>query len=197
MILNAANGRYDRQVKDIIAANGCASGGGECTQNYTVVSGDTCSVIETKTGISDTQLHALNPMINSGCTSMLPIHLLCQYVLSFFLPDLSIDQTLCLGVCAETYTVVSGDTCNAIETRTSISDTRLHALNPMINSGCTNLSVGQTLCLGLCAQTYTVVSGDTCNTIEIRTGISDAQLHALNPIINSGCTSMLRFHLLC
>ncbi|KAF8149608.1 hypothetical protein K438DRAFT_1503971, partial [Mycena galopus ATCC 62051] len=99
--------------------------------------------------------------------------------------------------CAQTYTVVSGDTCSSIESKNGVSDAQLHALNPAINSGCTNLQVGQTLCLvastGVgagCTQTYTVVSGDTCAAIELKTGVSDAQLHALNPAINSGCTSM-------
>ncbi|KAJ7845125.1 hypothetical protein B0H14DRAFT_3684599, partial [Mycena olivaceomarginata] len=96
--------------------------------------------------------------------------------------------------CAQTYTVVSGDTCSAIESNTGVSDAQLHALNPAINSGCMNLSVGQTLCLSGggsgCAQTYTVVSGDTCSAIESHHSISDTQLHALNPSIDSGCTSM-------
>ena len=42
-----------------------------CSNSYTVVSGDTCAAIESKTGVSDSQLHALNPSINSGCTSMI------------------------------------------------------------------------------------------------------------------------------
>lgn len=46
-----------------------------------------------------------------------------------------------------------------------------------------------------CTQTYTVVSGDTCSAIESRTGVSDAQLHALNPAINGGCTSTFCFYL--
>ncbi|KAF8214318.1 hypothetical protein K438DRAFT_1423427, partial [Mycena galopus ATCC 62051] len=97
--------------------------------------------------------------------------------------------------------VVSGDTCFAIEVNTGVSDAQLHALNPTIDSGCTNLSIGQSLCLSGggsgCTQTYTVVSGDTCSGIEASTGVSDATLHALNPFINSGCTSMLPFHRLC
>ncbi|KAJ7459276.1 hypothetical protein FB451DRAFT_1372017 [Mycena latifolia] len=66
------------------------------------------------------------------------------------------------GGCAQTYTVVSGDICSAIEAKTGVSDAQLHALNPAINSGCTNLQVGQVLCVagsggsGGCAQTYTV-----------------------------------------
>ncbi|KAF8214313.1 hypothetical protein K438DRAFT_1503863, partial [Mycena galopus ATCC 62051] len=103
--------------------------------------------------------------------------------------------------CTQTYTVVSGDTCSHIEAITGVSDATLHALNPAINSGCTNLSIGQTLCLSESGsggtQTYTVVSGDTCSHIEAITGVSDATLHALNPSINSGCTSMFPFHHLC
>ncbi|KAF7343507.1 hypothetical protein MSAN_01971000 [Mycena sanguinolenta] len=107
-----------------------------CSQTYTVVSGDTCSAIEAKTGVSDAQLHSLNPSINSGCT------------------NLGIGQVLCLstggsstGGCTSTYTVVSGDTCSAIEAKTGVSDSALHAANPSINSGCTNLQIGQVLCL--------------------------------------------------
>ncbi|KAJ7771243.1 hypothetical protein B0H14DRAFT_2402205, partial [Mycena olivaceomarginata] len=119
-----------------------------CAQTYTVVSGDTCSHIESTHGISDAQLHTLNPSINSGCTSMFPFYLLCQYVLSGFTRSECQSKTL------------SG-------------------------SG------------GTCTSTYTVVSGDTCSHIESTHGISDAQLHALNPAINSGCTSMLHYHLSC
>ncbi|KAJ6484768.1 hypothetical protein C8R45DRAFT_768634, partial [Mycena sanguinolenta] len=105
--------------------------------------------------------------------------------------------------CSQSYTVVSGDTCSAIEAKTGVSDSQLHALNPSINSGCTNLGIGQILCLstggsssGGCTSTYTVVNGDTCSAIEAKTGVSDSALHAANPSINSGCTSMLR-PLLC
>ncbi|KAJ6488790.1 hypothetical protein C8R45DRAFT_826775, partial [Mycena sanguinolenta] len=109
------------------------------------------------------------------------------------------------GGCTQTYTVKSGDTCSAIERATGVSDAQLHALNPVINSGCTNLDIGQVLCLqagtgggssGGCTSTYTVKSGDTCSAIEKATGVSDTQLHTLNPAINSGCTSMFLFHLI-
>ncbi|KAJ7622132.1 hypothetical protein FB45DRAFT_753492 [Roridomyces roridus] len=104
--------------------------------------------------------------------------------------------------CAQTYTVVSGDTCSKIESKNGISDATLHSLNPSINTGCTNLAIGQVLCVqagssggtGTCTQTYTVVSGDTCSKIESNEGISDAQLHALNPSINTGCTSTFPVH---
>ncbi|KAF7343589.1 hypothetical protein MSAN_01979400 [Mycena sanguinolenta] len=119
-----------------VSASPALQGRQSCSQSYTVVSGDSCSAIEAKTGVSDSQLHALNPSINSGCT------------------NLGIGQVLCLstggssgGGCASTYTVVSGDTCAAIEAKTGVSDSQLHAANPSINSGCTNLQIGQVLCL--------------------------------------------------
>ncbi|KAJ6542353.1 hypothetical protein DFH09DRAFT_887697, partial [Mycena vulgaris] len=105
--------------------------------------------------------------------------------------------------CGQQYTVVSGDTCAAIESRSGVSDAQLHALNPSINSGCTSMFPSTFLCLGGsggsggCGQTYTVVSGDTCAAIESRTGVSNSQLHALNPSINSGCTSTSPLHLSC
>ncbi|KAJ6542364.1 glycoside hydrolase superfamily [Mycena vulgaris] len=195
-----ANGRYDIAIKNILGTT-CGGGGGGgggtppagCAQTYTVVSGDTCAAIESKTGVSDAQLHTLNPLINGGCT------------------NLQLGQTLCLssgggsgGGCTKTYTVVSGDTCATIESRTGVSDSQLHALNPSVNAGCTNLQLGQVLCLsggggsgGGCAQTYTVVSGDTCAAIESRNGVSDSQLHALNPSINGGCTNLQLGQILC
>ncbi|KAK7018354.1 RlpA-like double-psi beta-barrel-protein domain-containing protein-containing protein [Favolaschia claudopus] len=105
--------------------------------------------------------------------------------------------------CSRSYTVVGGDTCAAIEAKTGVSDANLHTFNPSINSGCTNLQIGQVLCLansgsgGSCAQTYTVVSGDTCAVIEAKTGTSDANLHAMNPSINGGCTNLQIGQVLC
>ncbi|KAJ7616568.1 RlpA-like double-psi beta-barrel-protein domain-containing protein-containing protein [Roridomyces roridus] len=107
---------------------------GGCSKTYTVVSGDTCSAVEAKNGVSDATLHTLNPSINSGCT------------------NLQIGQVLCVAGgsnsgCSQSYTVVSGDTCSAIEFRFGISDSTLHSLNSGINSGCTNLQIGQVLCV--------------------------------------------------
>ncbi|KAF7343614.1 hypothetical protein MSAN_01982000 [Mycena sanguinolenta] len=117
-----------------VSASPALQGRQSCSKSYTVVSGDTCAAIEAKTGVSDSQLHSLNPSINSGCT------------------NLGIGQVLCLSSgtssgCTSTYTVVSGDTCAAIEAKTGVSDSLLHAANPSINSGCTNLQIGQVLCL--------------------------------------------------
>ncbi|KAJ6507000.1 glycoside hydrolase superfamily [Mycena sanguinolenta] len=201
-----ANERFDIQIKNIIAADGCSADTGgspppTCAQTYTVVSQDTCSIIESKTGLNDTQLRALNPGINDDCT------------------NLQIGQTLCVtgasggtsppsSGCAQNYTVVSGDTCSIIEKKTGLNDTQLRELNPEINDDCTNLQLGETLCVNDgsggtsppssgCAQNYTVVSGDTCSIIESKTGLNDTQLRALNPEINDDCTNLQLGEILC
>ncbi|KAJ7642036.1 hypothetical protein FB45DRAFT_826290 [Roridomyces roridus] len=179
----------------------CVSGGSpssSCTQTYTVVSGDTCAVIESKNGISDATLHSLNPTINSACSNLQVGQQLCVSSSSTSPPS---------GCSGQTYTVVSGDTCATVESKNGISDATLHSLNPSINSACSNLQVGQQLCVnggtttnppGDCSgQTYTVVSGDTCTSIESKNGISDATLHSLNPSINSACSNLQVGQQLC
>ena len=42
----------------------------------------------------------------------------------------------------------------------------------------------------LCPKVYTVVSGDTCDKIANKVGISEKQLYAQNPHINPGCTNL-------
>ncbi|KAJ7612700.1 glycoside hydrolase family 18 protein [Roridomyces roridus] len=48
---------------------GSTGSSGSCATTYTVVSGDTCSALESRFGVSDATIHSLNPSINSGCTS--------------------------------------------------------------------------------------------------------------------------------
>ncbi|KAJ7636394.1 hypothetical protein FB45DRAFT_741647 [Roridomyces roridus] len=186
-----ANDRYDQQIKSLIDNNcapSTASSDPVCSEIYTVVSGDTCGAIETKTGVSDAQLHSLNPFINNDCSNLVIGLPLC----------VSPGSTSPPSGCTQMYTVVSGDTCGAIESKTGISDATLHSLNPTINNACSNLQIGQTLCVGGgsnpppsdCSETYTVVSNDTCAVIESKTGTSDATLHSLNPTINSDCTNL-------
>ncbi|KAF7361010.1 hypothetical protein MSAN_01131200 [Mycena sanguinolenta] len=107
-----------------------------CSPTYTVQAGDTCYAIATANGLTVDQLLSYNPSID--CT------------------DLAIDQVLCLGpggdggdggTCTQTYTVESGDTCSTIAADVGLTVSQLEALNPSINSGCTNLDVGQVLCV--------------------------------------------------
>lgn len=52
-------------------------------------------------------------------------------------------QSYCVGItggCEQIYTVASGDSCGAIETKTSLSDAQLRALNPWLNAACSTLT---------------------------------------------------------
>jgi len=52
------------------------------------------------------------------------------------------------GGCAKTYTVSAGDTCSVIAQQLGLGDWHsLMNLNPAINSQCTNLQIGQILCV--------------------------------------------------
>ena len=49
--------------------------------------------------------------------------------------------------CSKTYTVKDGDYCYAIAMAASTDVATLESLNPAINGDCTNLMIGQVLCL--------------------------------------------------
>ncbi|KAK1222821.1 hypothetical protein PQX77_014243 [Marasmius sp. AFHP31] len=49
--------------------------------------------------------------------------------------------------CSKTYTVVSGDTCTAIDKKFGLPTGTVISQNSAVNSGCTNLYIGQSLCV--------------------------------------------------
>ncbi|TFK97172.1 hypothetical protein BDV98DRAFT_596955 [Pterulicium gracile] len=51
------------------------------------------------------------------------------------------------GACRQNYTVANGDVCWSIAQRFGISVAQLQSWNGAINSGCTNLAIGQQLCV--------------------------------------------------
>lgn len=199
-----------------------------CTQYYTVVSGDSCGAIETKFNITDSLFHSMNPEIDSGCTNILVGEAYCVQTsnttttTSTGPPSNVASGTITTG-CTQYYTVVSGDSCGAIETKFSITDALLHSMNPEIDSGCTNIIIGEAYCVTTsnttttttttttsapsnvasgtvttgCKQYYTVVSGDSCGAIETKFGITDSLFHSMNPEIDSGCTNIFAGEAYC
>ncbi|KAG8739649.1 hypothetical protein FRC10_005351 [Ceratobasidium sp. 414] len=171
-----------------------------CTKTYAVKSGDNCQTIASSNAISYYQLTYLNPSMNCNL--------------------LSIGQSLCLTAsqynCQPVYTVKSGDTCTAIGTANGITVAQIVANNPNVGSACT-ISVGLSLCVKAgatstsstatsssasptstaCTRFTTVQSGDTCDTIGARSGISRYWLGVLNPTINSACSNIQGGQALC
>ncbi|KAG9099051.1 hypothetical protein FS749_002248 [Ceratobasidium sp. UAMH 11750] len=169
-----------------------------CTKAYTVKSGDNCQAIASSNSISYYQLTYLNPTMS--CTA------------------LSIGQSLCLTAsqynCQPVYTVKSGDTCSAIATANGTTVNQIIANNPNLGSSCAT-SVGLSICIKssattttattssaaptstACTRLTTVQSGDTCDTVGARAGISRYWLGVLNPTINSACSNIQSGQALC
>ncbi|KAJ2915961.1 hypothetical protein MD484_g4425, partial [Candolleomyces efflorescens] len=105
--------------------------------------------------------------------------------------------------CVRTYTVQEGDWCDKISAAMHVSTYQLMAANQgAINPECTNLWVGQVICLGRqgqdCTSVLVVQPGNTCETITaLVPGLTYAILRANNPNINEACTNLYPGEVLC
>ena len=137
---------------------------------YTVKQGDYCAAIAAANGVSLDALEAANPSKN--CNSISPGQQLC-------IPP------QCSG---NYYTVAQGDYCGTIASAGGVSLTALIAANPGINAACSNLQVGELLCIpsSCSGSTYTVAAGDSCSAIAATNSITLEVLTAANPSVNCG-----------
>ncbi|EJT99627.1 hypothetical protein DACRYDRAFT_23701 [Dacryopinax primogenitus] len=104
--------------------------------------------------------------------------------------------------CSRNYTIVAGDTCDGISRAVGASTYQLAMLNPTIDDACSNLQIGQPLCLGLtdgsdCTTTYTVAGGDSCDAITNQFAINSTLLFLNNPQIDSACDNIYVGEVLC
>ncbi|CAE6506240.1 unnamed protein product [Rhizoctonia solani] len=104
--------------------------------------------------------------------------------------------------CARTYTVKEGDWCDTISAANNASTYQLSTVNAdKINDACTNLEVGQELCLGIkgqdCTITHNVVYGDTCDKIMQGANINATMLYTNNPQIDEYCSNIYIGEVLC
>ncbi|KAJ6538819.1 hypothetical protein DFH09DRAFT_71517 [Mycena vulgaris] len=183
-----------------------------CTQYYTVASGDGCASIESKFGLTLAQFITMNPELNSGCTNLALAEAYCvasSNSTSTGPPANVAPGTITAG-CTGYYTVVSGDGCASIESKFGLTLAQFIAMNPELNSGCTNLALAEAYCVASsnststgppanvapgtitagCTGYYTVVSGDGCASIESKFNLTLAKFIAMNPELNAGCTNL-------
>ncbi|KAF7316288.1 hypothetical protein MIND_00147500 [Mycena indigotica] len=166
-----------------------------CTKYYTVVSGDGCASIDSRFNLTLTQLIQMNPELNSQCTNLALGEAYC--VASSNSTSTGPPSNLATGSfsnCTSYHTVVSGDTCNAMDTSAKIAFSDFLHWNPEINTACTNIQLAAAYCVGgggsPCGKLYTVVSGDSCSAIVTKQSVTQAKLNSLNPWINSGCSNL-------
>jgi len=110
-------------------------------------------------------------------------------------------QSIAASTCTRTYTVREGDICDSISAAHNVSTYQLAVVNPAIDSACSNLEIGQVLCLGTqgadCTKTYTVVAGDVCESVAGAYGIDPTLLHANNPILDTICDNLYIGEVVC
>ena len=174
-----------------------------CAQYYTVQSGDSCSSIAAAFGLTSSQLSALNPGLKADCTNLILDEAYCvfpTYPISSIDAGTGIPPNVATGTitsgCLEYYTVVSGDTCGAIETKFNLTSAQFSTYNPEIATDCSNLQLGLAYCVKAnvstgpptsgpptnlasgsfdnCTEYHTVVSGDNCPLIETTYSIAAA-----------------------
>lgn len=118
------------------------------------------------------------------------------------------------ATCSRSYTIKAGDYCDKISQTQNVSTFvfelygrfypvlifffwchcryQLAAINPsIINKGCSNLTPGESICLGLvgedCSTTYTVQPGDTCAGIAATVGVNMTILLHNNLQLDDSC----------
>ena len=94
------------------------------------------------------------------------------------------------------YTVTSGDDCESIAEAHHVAQGTLIVINGILPD-CSNLEAGASICMPQNCTTYKTVSGDTCSSIVLATGITFQALLTYNPTINSECTNLLADVTIC
>jgi hypothetical protein len=119
-------------------------------------------------------------------------------VTNVVLPDYAPPGSAYDGGClsGNSYTVQSGDNCQAISAAHSVATGTLVAVNNILKD-CSNIVVGQSLCLPQTCTTYTVQTGDTCVSIAQAHNLLYQEILAYNPTINSYCTNIVADSLIC
>jgi LysM repeat protein len=113
--------------------------------------------VETAVGLTDAQFRSYNPWLDAGC-------------------DMQVGQVMCAGPPVGTTTTT---TTTSSTTTTKSSSTTSTTSTP--TGAPSNLATGS---FANCTTYHTVVSGDTCNSMEVAAGISATDLLRWNPEVN-------------
>ncbi|OBZ77306.1 hypothetical protein A0H81_01785 [Grifola frondosa] len=106
----------------------------DCSRTYTVQEGDWCDTISAAKNVSTYQLAVVNTgNIDSSCD------------------NLQVGNTICLGTvgedCTTTYVVKQNDSCDLIAQNYQLNTTILYTNNPQIDAECSNIYIGEVLCV--------------------------------------------------
>jgi hypothetical protein len=180
-----------------------------CLEFYTATADDSCQTIETAFDITFAQFFSWNPAVGSNCGFFIIGDSYCVSAPSSTTTTTSTStsstavtaptQPGIVSSCTEYYITQSGDGCDTIESKFSISFAQFYAWNPAVGSNCGSLWLDETYCVAApsqpgistaCTQYYVTKSGDGCDTIESAFGITFAQFYEWNPAVGSNCESL-------
>ncbi|KAL9101778.1 MAG: hypothetical protein Q9163_002997 [Psora crenata] len=154
------------------------------------IKADTCDTIAFQNDISLDTFLALNPNVDANCTNLVPGGVYCVKA------PTAANSTNATATCGNTQRPVPGDTCEIFTAQNGISLDTFRALNPGLNTNCTNFVTGQVYCVKAltpripCGATQRPVPGDTCEIFTARNGISVATFLALNPDLYRDCRNL-------
>lgn len=89
-----------------------------------------------------------------------------------------------------TYTVVSGDNCLSISKNSHVSTGFLILMNGL-RVDCTDLQLGQILCLPPVCEDYVIRSGDSCEALASSKACTFQQLVSWNPLLDDYCSNLI------
>ncbi|KAH9919519.1 uncharacterized protein B0H18DRAFT_1195558 [Fomitopsis serialis] len=187
----------------------------ECGYYYDVQSNDTLDSISSEVGLNVSVLETWNPQLANAApianTSICVVFPTGNYTLYNATRPSNADPKSTPD-CAEWYTVVAGDGCASIEAEFGLTSDQFLELNPGAGADCTTLQLGVSYCVlsiylpsstttgppsnlaagsfTNCTSYATVVSGDTCSTLEVAANISFTDLLRWNPELDTACETI-------
>jgi LysM repeat protein len=183
----------------------------DCNKFHLVVSGDGCTSIQSKYGITFAQLLAWNPAIGGNCQSIWLNTYVCVGVIGATTTTSSPPTTTTgNGIqtptpiqdgmtkdCNKFHLVVSGDGCTSIQSQYGITFAQLLAWNPAIGGNCQSIWLNTYVCVGVIGGTTTTSSPPTTTTgngISTPSPIQDGMVKNCNKfhLVSSGegCASI-------
>ncbi|KAI0806567.1 carbohydrate-binding module family 50 protein [Xylaria sp. FL0064] len=153
-----------------------------CDMFYYVQSGDTCSIIAAKYGITLAQFYAWNPAVGSSCLSLSLNDYVCVGTLNATgtmtttatattttKPGNGIStpmpvQTGIVSNCNRFYEVQPGDVCSNIAATYGIPLQSFYAWNPAVGSSCLNLIAGDYVCIGTTTSSTSITTSTSKST---------------------------------
>ncbi|KAG7428355.1 Glucan 1,3-beta-glucosidase [Fusarium oxysporum f. sp. raphani] len=102
-------------------------------------------------------------------------------------PSETTEDAICLSDVK--YVTQSGDTCDSLALKYSVSSAAIFIGNPDILD-CNNIDPGVSICLPLQCSTYKLETDDTCMSVAIATGLQPDTIRLLNPWIHELCCNI-------